>query len=413
MKSLCTFAEEQQKVLANASRSNVKSVVIVRLFPCFEVALNRIKPCRKTANSITFYKANSLSMEKINSLWRVLLLPLFVFVILTSCGGSSGTMMLTTQEAMDNFEKLSPIEGAQYLVENHEDFPFLDTLYVDSIMPVVLQCDYYDIKGVLDIIGDSLAGENYAEDLLQIRNDYLEKIHEEVFSTAELQKQTFIDCVLQSMQVEVDSMLNDDMDEVIDKYAGGFMNWRKLKFFFGTDSEKFVELWNKHIDNDKYTECVAKYINTYLDSLADYRNRYYQDVVGEGDFESGNRISQATMDLLLAKKCVKQVKQFTESEKSDITSDVLKDWVAPIVLGAVSGGASVVYDVATFAYDMKVTLDDIKSQKIEPEDQLKYICMENIGFQVREAYLKYYTERVLKNIDDNTESLYEQIKKNL
>lgn len=342
----------------------------------------------------------------------MLTMQMCVVALLSSCG-SSGSGMLTAKEAMDKFEELSPTEGAQFLVDNRGEYPFLDTLYVDSIMPVVLQCDYYDIKNVLDIIGDSLAGENYAEDLQEVRNEYLEKIHDEIFASAELQKQTFIDCVLQSMQVEVDSMLNDDMDEVIDEYAGGFMNWRKLKFFFGTGSDNFVEHWNKHIDNAKYTECVAKHINTYLDSLADYRNHYYQDVVGDGEFESENRISQATMDLLLAKKCVKQVKQFTESEKNDITSDVLKDWVAPIVLGAVSGGASVVYDVATFAYDMKVTLDDIKSQKIEPEDQLKYICMENIGFQVREAYLKYYTERVLKNIDANTESLYEKIKNNL
>lgn len=354
---------------------------------------------------------------KIESLCRLFAIDLCVIAALTSCSGMFGTSSLTAQEAMDKFEGLAPIEGAQYLVDHHEEYPFLDTLYVDSIMPVVLQCDYYDIKGVLDIIGDTLAGVSFAEGLQDVRQVYLEKIHDEVFATAELQKQTFIDCVLQSMQVEVDSMLNDDMDEVIDDYAGGIFNWKKLKFFFGTGSDDFVEHWNKHIDNDKYTECVAKYINTYLDSLADYRNRYYQDIVGGGEFESENRISQAAMDLLLAKKCVKQVKQFTESEKSDITADVLKDWVAPAILGAVTGGASTVvtglYEVSTFAYDMKVTLDDIKAQKVEPEDQLKYICMENIGFQVREAYLKYYTERVLKNIDANTESLYEQIKKNL
>lgn len=40
------------------------------------------------------------------------------------------------------------------------------------------------------------------------------------------------------------------------------------------------------IDNDKYTECVAKYINTYLDSLAVQRNNYYNDIIENGDFES-------------------------------------------------------------------------------------------------------------------------------
>lgn len=41
------------------------------------------------------------------------------------------------------------------------------------------------------------------------------------------------------MEVEIDSLLEKDMDKVMSQYAGGFMNWRKLKFLFGTGSDNF------------------------------------------------------------------------------------------------------------------------------------------------------------------------------
>ncbi len=207
------------------------------------------------------------------------------------------------------------------------------------------------------------------------------------------------------------------MSKVMDEYSGGILNWRKIKFWFGTDSKDFAKIWKDNIDNEKYTKCVASYIGTYLDSLAVLRDNYYKDIIGDGEFESNSEVSQATMDLLLAKKCIKEVKKFTEKEKSEMAVSFLKDWVAPVVIGAFTGGTGTAvawaYDAGNFAYDAKVTLDDIKSQKLDEDDVVKYACMENIGFQIRQAYLKYYTERVFKNIDQNSKQLYESISTNL
>ena len=100
-----------------------------------------------------------------------------------------------------------------------------------------------------------------------------------------------------------------------------------------------------------------------------------------------------------------------------MTTSFLKDWVAPTILGVFTGGAgtavSWAYDAGNFLYDVKVTLDDIKSQKLDSDEVVKYACMENIGFQIRQAYLKYYTERVFRNIDENSDKLYNIISENL
>lgn len=350
---------------------------------------------------------------------KVALLCFSILIGLSSCSLNSSfeEPYLTPEIAINQLAELSPTEGAQFFVNNREQYPFLDTLYVDNIVPIVGQCSFDTINAVKKCVEKTPADDALSPYYNETREDYLAGLNQEIKENAISQKKAFVDYIVPAMQVEIDSLLEVDMSEVMSKYSGGFMNWRKLKFWFGTGSDDFEKIWNENIDNDKYTECVAKYINTYLDSLAVQRNNYYNDIIENGDFESETRISQATMDLLLAKKCVREVKKFTEKEKDEMTTSFLKDWVAPTILGAFSGGVGTVvswaYDAGNFLYDVKVTLDDIKSQKLDSEEVIKYACMENIGFQIRQAYLKYYTERVFRNIDENSDKLYNIISENL
>ena len=350
---------------------------------------------------------------------KVALFCFSILIGLSSCSlnSSSEEPYLTPEIAINQLAELSPTEGAQFFVNNREQYPFLDTLYVDNIVPIVGQCSFDTINAVKKCVEKTPADDALSPYYNETREDYLAGLNQEIKENAISQKKAFVDYIVPAMQVEIDSWLEVDRSEVMSKYSGGFMNWRKLKFWFGTGSDDFEKIWNENIDNDKYTECVAKYINTYLDSLAVQRNNYYNDIIENGDFESETRISQATMDLLLAKKCVREVKKFTEKEKDEMTTSFLKDWVAPTILGAFSGGVGTVvswaYDAGNFLYDVKVTLDDIKSQKLDSEEVIKYACMENIGFQIRQAYLKYYTERVFRNIDENSDKLYNIISENL
>lgn len=379
-----------------------------------------------TSNRMDMTKKYVLSYIDITPMsikYRLIIkVALFCFSILigfSSCSlnSSSEEPYLTPEIAINQLAELSPTEGAQFFVNNREQYPFLDTLYVDNIVPIVGQCSFDTINAVKKCVEKTPADDALSPYYNETREDYLAGLNQEIKENAISQKKAFVDYIVPAMQVEIDSLLEVDMSEVMSKYSGGFMNWRKLKFWFGTGSDDFEKIWNENIDNDKYTECVAKYINTYLDSLAVQRNNYYNDIIENGDFESETRISQATMDLLLAKKCVREVKKFTEKEKDEMTTSFLKDWVAPTILGAFSGGVGTVvswaYDAGNFLYDVKVTLDDIKSQKLDSEEVIKYACMENIGFQIRQAYLKYYTERVFRNIDENSDKLYNIISENL
>lgn len=210
--------------------------------------------------------------------------------ICSSCSSSSSTEKLTKEDAINELSLLSPTQGAQYFVDNREDYPFLDTLYVDGVVPIVGSCSFDTIKAVINKVDDTPANSALLPYYKKSRAEYLKEIDQEVKENAMSQKKAFVECIVPAMQVEIDSLLDEDMEKVMDKYSGGIMNWRKLKFFFGTGSDDFIQIWKDNIDNDKYTECVATYINTYLDSVAVLRDNYYKDVVGNGKFDSESRI---------------------------------------------------------------------------------------------------------------------------
>ena len=81
---------------------------------------------------------------------------LFLFAIITCLciyGCSSLSISkLTPQDAMTQFKELTPKEGAEYYMDNRDDYSFLDTLYRDSIMPAVLSCNYFDMDSVAHVL---------------------------------------------------------------------------------------------------------------------------------------------------------------------------------------------------------------------------------------------------------------------
>ena len=85
--------------------------------------------------------------------------------------------------------------------------------------------------------------KTFPKNYKNIKNDYLAKLDQEIKENAISQKKAFVNCIVPAMQVEIDSLLEKDMGEVMNKYAGGIMNWRKLKFFFGTGSDSFEKIW--------------------------------------------------------------------------------------------------------------------------------------------------------------------------
>ena len=111
----------------------------------------------------------------------------------------------------------------------------------------------------------------------------------------------------------------------------------------------------------------------------------------------------------LSKSTLKHIQNYTKNQSDKILTDIVKDWITPAVLAGVSGGVSTIYDIGTFAYDIKVTIDDIKNEKIDPDDMVKYVCNHDLSYQIDNYYLNLCLEKVNVLIIESNHKLYNKI----
>ena len=81
---------------------------------------------------------------------KVIFFYLSILIGLSSCNVSSLSEepKLTPEDAINSLADLSPTEGAQFFVDNREQYPFLDTVYVEHIVPLIGKFSFDTIKAV-------------------------------------------------------------------------------------------------------------------------------------------------------------------------------------------------------------------------------------------------------------------------
>ena len=224
-----------------------------------------------------------------------------------------------------------------------------------------------------------------------------------------LQKQLFEKEVLPLMEMELDSMLTADMEKLIDGYAGGFLNYRKLEFFLGKDSKEFEKLWNENINAQSYNAHMNRYVCAYLDSISEFQKQYFYDVTGR-NVDKELDVELSLVELHISNEILKQVDYFTSEETMEMTTELIKDYAAPVVVGIATGGiGSLIYEIGNTAYDVNKIYNDIKNQTVEPEEQLLSVCVEELSNDIRNEYLQECKQSVADRIDGSNEILYNLI----
>lgn len=336
----------------------------------------------------------------------------FMGFIFVSCKKETKPVELTPELAMENFMQLSPEDGAKFYKDHRRTYAFLDKLYEDSVLPALEYCNYYELKTVYTLLKDTQFSDTIFQLFQNTKEDYFQFIHEELTQNIKIEKNVFKDCILPAIEMEIDSMLEKDVKETMSKYAGGILNHRKLNFLFGRGRNDFKEMFWEKFDLEKYQQHISKHINSYLDTISSIQNKYCMEIIGES-FEERMSMDYPELRIGLSKSTLKHVQQYTKKQSDEITTEIIKDWIAPVAIAYVSGGLGTLYDIGTFAYDIKITIDDIKAEEIDPDDMVGYVCSHDLSYQIDNYYLNKCLEKVNILIEESNKKLIDKISKSL
>lgn len=342
---------------------------------------------------------------------KCIILSLLLIVLLTiSCDNhKKDNDILTQQDAMSFFINNSPERGAIFYNKNRKKYPFLDKLYRDSIYPAITNCNYYELKNIYYTLKDTQFEKDIKILMVNSKGTLLKSISEELNQNMLLEQKIFKEEYMPIIEIGLDSIIHNDIEKIINEYAGGFLNHKKLYFFIGKNSEDFKELWRKNIVYSRYLNYIQVMTTNYLNIISSNKREYLNNVTGRNITQKFElQIQPETINI--SENIVNYVKEFTHSEKMEMMKDAIKDWIAPMAIGLLTGGTgAALYEMGITGYDIKVTIDDIKKQKLDSNDALMYMCEDDIHTQIKDKCLDSYTKQVMNKIQDINQQTYKLI----
>lgn len=344
-----------------------------------------------------------------NIYFSILFISFVLIIVFSSCNNNKNGLEMTKKDAMDYFINNSPERGAIFYKNNRAKYPFLDQLYMDSIYPAIESCSYYELKNIYITLKDSPVAESVKSIMDISKSTLQEALFEELTQNMQLEQKIFKEEILPIMEIGLDSIIHDDVKKMTDEYAGGFLNYKKLYFFVGKDFDDFKKLWMKYVDNNKYSNYINSMSTNYLNIICTNKQEYLQDITGRNVKQKFD-LKIKEKEFKISDDIVNYVKEFTSKEKKEMTNDAIKDWIAPVAIGLLTGGTgAALYEIGSTGYDVKVTIDDIKEQKMDSNDMLMYICEDDIHNQIKEKYLNEHIQQVLNKIIDINQRTYNLI----
>ena len=339
---------------------------------------------------------------------------IFYLIISAICSFiiSCGQLKLSREEALLKLQELSPVEGALFYVENRDNNPVLDTLYYDCVIPALEECDYFVLKDLIKVLYTTPVYES----VVAIKDDKAKEIQSEIEleidSICIAEHEMFDKHYLSSLEMGIDSLLEVDVEQIMDDYAGGIFNVKKLTFLLGRDSNDFREkFWNK-FDTIKYQNYIESFVESYCSLIDEKQNNYSNDLINKS-FHSGRNIVVPNFTIGLSRSTLAHISNYTQMQKDEIYTEAIKDYVVPLALGISTGGASTIYDIGNTVYDVTKIIEEVKNTKIDDDEMVKYVCQHDLAYQIRNFYIVHWTKQIHEYINKSNNELKQHIINNL
>lgn len=301
---------------------------------------------------------------------------------------------LTRAEVLDSLSSITPYEGALFYVNNRNNVEFLDSIYEETIMPAMESCDYLELKNVGRVLKKTKYNNTISTWMEAKRPKFLKEINAEIAHNEQIEISTIDNYIIPTLELELDSLVENNIDDILNSYSGGVFNYRKLAFFVGRDSSKFVSMFDENVDIAGFGKTVSEYAMNYMYIISHQQNEYCKALTGDV-FKYNAAFTLPKPMVNLSKNTIGYIQTYTDNETKGVVVSAVKDFAAPIAIGFVSGGASLVYDVATMGYDI---VQAIRNTEVSQEDIVKYLCEQDVVDQIRDIYTTSVRKQLINHI---------------
>ena len=314
---------------------------------------------------------------------------------------------LTRAEVLDSLSSKTPYEGALFYMNNRNNIEFLDSIYENTVMPAMESCDYMESKEVGSVLKKTKYSNTISSWMEAKRPEFLQDIKAELAHNEQTEISAIDNYIIPTL--ELDSLVDNNVDDILNSYSGGIFNYRKLAFLVGRDSSKFVSIFDENVDIVGFGKAVSEYAQNYMYIISHQQNEYCKSLTGKV-FNYNAVFTHPKPTVKLSKNTIGFIQTYTDNEAIEVINSAIDDFAASIALGFVSGGASLAYDIATMGYDI---VQAIRNTEVSQEDMARYLCEQDVVDQIKVICTTSVRKQLIHHIKTSNKLLYKKIEKEL
>ena len=358
---------------------------------------------------------------KIKYLFCILIIALSL-IIVKSFYKEKIPVYITQENAIDSLYQSTAEESARFYNKYYEDNPYLTKLYTDSIIiPYYINLDAYELKSIYSILKKTPVSKIVAKYYGKAKELEIREIAMELNTQRDLHIALLTDSLLPLVLIEADGVIEKTVNDAFEDFAGGFLNYKKIGFFFGRDAEDFVESWNEQKEKFEvnYSAISDEYIKSYLTFIANLRNEYFRTWLPKYNSKIAKEYkSLFQYEMPVTTEHLDYVNQYTDSEISSMISETITDLIIDagvITAGTLVGGPIGGFLSSTggaFATSVGIgVMQSIKEVKNLSSDQIFiYTCTEYTIEDLERFYINQ-AEQFKKRLIKEDNELINQIRK--
>ena len=252
-------------------------------------------------------------------------------------------------EVLDSLSSKTPYEGALFYVKNRNHIEFLDSIYEYTIIPALESCDYLELKEVNKVLRNTKYNHTISSWMAEQRPKFLQSIKAEIGQNEKSEIRAVDNYIIPTLNLELDSLIENNVDDILNSYSGGVLNYRKLAFLVGRDSSKFVSIFDKNVDVMGFSKTVSEYAQNSMLIITHQQSKYCKALTGKA-FNNEVAFTFPKPTVNLSKNTVDFIQTYTDNETKEMIVSAVDDYATSIATGFVSGGASLIYDIADIGY---------------------------------------------------------------
>lgn len=308
---------------------------------------------------------------------------------------------------MESFYARDLDEGVNFYIKYHRLFPMMDSIFTDSIMPIAESAPY----PVLQNVAKKLLAKNikFVDDslLTASKYSYLNEIRDEIFECKMNSIEIYDQIVSPSIELELDSLSNESLRKVIDKFSGGILDYRRLLVVFGRDESKFKELWLRYVDGEDYTDIFYRHISSMLRDLYQLQCEYYNAFTGRELQIEPKMVDPKKINIGFPDGELAHIKEFIGKEKKAGLVDAASNTFALTSLSSDPKlfALQIIIEAGTGLADVIIS----EPEELDSNDKLVAYCQYAILTQIPENYREDLRDQVLKLINNSYDNLYNNI----